>query len=99
MICPCCGALLDVKLTLERAPTGTKAFRASARGRFGLRKREAEAVDLAIDGLTNEEISKEMGFKSLQVVKNYLREAYDKIGCVNRADMVRIVLLGREAKK
>lgn len=99
--CPHCSALLNVTIRvanaeLLRAPIHPTEKRVSAKGRFHLTARESQMVDLAIDGLANSEIAKELNI-SAQVVKNYMSRAYDKIGASNRADMVRIVILGRSA--
>jgi len=91
ILCPKCGTLLEVSIRLgAEIPSGK-----SAEGRFGLSAREAKCVDLAVYGCTNADIAVQMGIKE-QVVKNYMRSAYDKIGCNNRADMVRVILLGRD---
>jgi DNA-binding CsgD family transcriptional regulator len=97
-LCPNCGADLGVQLGVIAAPMTTKAYRRSARGRFGLSRREGEVADYIVDGFTNQQISDAMKI-SVQVIKNYTHSVFEKIGCANRADMVRIVLLGREPTK
>ena len=50
-------------------------------------EREAEVLDAAAKGMTNEEIAKEQ-FLSARTVKNYLNAAYPKLGVHNRAEAV-----------
>lgn len=94
--CPHCGA--ELGLTLVATPLIPKPFRRSARCRFGLTQREGEVVDLAVEGMTNAAIAAQLGTK-LQVVKNYLRMAYIKIGCSSRTEMINMVLFGSEARR
>ena len=49
-----------------------------------LTQREAEAVTLAMDGLTNAEIGARMGI-SPQTVKVHMREACDRLGVSDQA--------------
>ena len=49
--------------------------------------REAEVLDAAARGMTNEEIAREQ-FLSARTVKNYLNAAYPKLGVHNRAEAV-----------
>ena len=50
-------------------------------------EREAEVLDAAARGMTNEEIAREQ-FLSARTVKNYLNAAYPKLGVHNRAEAV-----------
>lgn len=96
--CPNCGAVVEVRLDVIATPTTSIAHRRSARGRFGLSKREAEVADLIVEGCTNQDIADELKI-AVQVIKNYTSSIFDKVGSSNRADLVRVILLGREADK
>lgn len=50
-------------------------------------EREADVLDAAARGMTNEEIAREQ-FLSARTVKNYLNAAYPKLGVHNRAEAV-----------
>ena len=50
-------------------------------------EREAEVLEAAARGMTNEEIAREQ-FLSARTVKNYLNAAYPKLGVHNRAEAV-----------
>lgn len=50
-------------------------------------EREAEVLDAAARGMSNEEIAREQ-FLSARTVKNYLNAAYPKLGVHNRAEAV-----------
>lgn len=56
-------------------------------------KREAEVLDAAARGMTNEEIAREQ-FLSARTVKNYLNAAYPKLGVHNRAEAVLVWVNG-----
>jgi LuxR family transcriptional regulator, maltose regulon positive regulatory protein len=96
--CPNCGAELGLQLVTISTPRTTATDRRSARGRFGLTRREGEVADLIVDGLNNMQIAAELKICE-QAVKNYVYHIFDKVGSANRADMVRIVLLGRDGSK
>ena len=63
------------------APAVTNPLRAK------VTEREAEVLDAAARGMTNEEIAREQ-FLSARTVKNYLNAAYPKLGVHNRAEAV-----------
>ena len=56
-------------------------------------EREAEVLDAAARGKTNEEIAREQ-FLSARTVKNYLNAAYPKLGVHNRAEAVLVWVNG-----
>ncbi len=58
-------------------------------GSIKLSKRETEVLHCLSQGLTREEIA---GFQSVSVntVKSYIRNIYNKLGAINRADAIRI---------
>ena len=61
--------------------------------RSKLTEREAEVLDAAARGMTNEEIAREQ-FLSARTVKNYLNAAYPKLGVHNRAEAVLVWVNG-----
>jgi DNA-binding NarL/FixJ family response regulator len=50
-------------------------------------KREADVVRLAVEGLSNREIARELGLTE-HTVKNYLFRIFDKLGVSNRVELV-----------
>jgi two-component system nitrate/nitrite response regulator NarL len=50
-------------------------------------KREADVVRLAVEGLSNREIARELGLTE-HTVKNYLFRSFDKLGVSNRVELV-----------
>lgn len=55
-------------------------------GALRLTRRQREVIVLAAQGLKNHEIANEIG-ASVNVVRNYLQEVYDKIGLSNRLEL------------
>lgn len=51
-----------------------------------LTSREAQVAQLVWEGLTNRDIAKRMGTTE-QVVKNYLRSTFDKLGVWSRLEL------------
>ena len=61
----------------------------SANDLYGTRipsAREQRVIHLVAQGLKNQEVAKEIG-TTKQVVKNYLRVIYDKLGFYNRVEL------------
>lgn len=58
-------------------------------------EREQQIVDSLIAGKTNKQIARELDLQEM-TVKTHVRNVYRKLGAVNRADAVRMVLEGRE---
>jgi len=50
-------------------------------------KREGDVVRLAVEGLSNREIARELGLTE-HTVKNYLFRVFDKLGVSNRVELV-----------
>ena len=50
-------------------------------------KRETDVVKLAVEGLSNREIARELGLTE-HTVKNYLFRVFDKLGVSNRVELV-----------
>jgi len=51
-----------------------------------LKQRDERIIDLVSQGLKNKEIAREIGTTE-HVVKNYIREIYDKVGMWNRVEL------------
>ncbi len=60
-------------------------------------EREAQTIELLIAGKTNKQIARDLDLQEM-TVKTHVRNIYRKLGAVNRADAVRMVLQGRDAK-
>ena len=58
-----------------------------------LSRREAEVLRSVAQGLTREEIARECGL-SVNTIKSTIKNVYNKLGAVNRADAVRIASAG-----
>jgi two-component system nitrate/nitrite response regulator NarL len=61
-------------------------------------KREADVVRLAVEGLSNREIARELGLTE-HTVKNYLFRVFDKLGVSNRVELVLSCLRQEEAAR
>ena len=61
-------------------------------------KREADVVRLAVEGLSNREIARELGLTE-HTVKNYLFRIFDKLGVSNRVELVLSCLRQEEATR
>lgn len=61
-------------------------------------EREAQIVDLLIAGKTNKQIARVLDLQEM-TVKTHVRNIYRKLGAVNRADAVRMILQTREADR
>jgi DNA-binding NarL/FixJ family response regulator len=59
-------------------------------------KRESDVVRLAVEGLSNREIARELGLTE-HTVKNYLFRIFDKLGVSNRVELVLSCLRQEEA--
>ena len=53
-----------------------------------LTKRERQTVRLIAEGLSNEDISVALGIK-ITTLENYVSVIYDKLGCKNRAELIK----------
>jgi DNA-binding NarL/FixJ family response regulator len=61
-------------------------------------KRESDVVRLAVEGLSNREIARELGLTE-HTVKNYLFRIFDKLGVSNRVELVLSCLRQEEAAR
>ena len=68
-------------------PTAVKATRpAGARSKVQLTPKESLIVSCVTQGMKNKEIALRVGTTE-QVVKNYLRKVYDKLGVADRLEL------------
>jgi DNA-binding NarL/FixJ family response regulator len=61
-----------------------------------LRPRERDVVDLVVEGLTNQQIAGRL-FLSERTIESHVRAALMKLGCRNRAELIRRETVGRPA--
>jgi DNA-binding NarL/FixJ family response regulator len=61
-------------------------------------KRETDVVKLAVEGMSNREIARELGLTE-HTVKNYLFRVFDKLGVSNRVELVLSCLRQEEAAR
>ena len=81
--CPKCAAVMSVGIRRKGAA-------------MDLTKSEVNCADLAIRGFSNARIAQRLGV-SEQAVKNCLVAVYAQYGVRNRAELVIVGLLGRDA--
>lgn len=70
---------------------------ANSQGVALLTKREEDVVALAINGLTNRQIARELGL-SQHTVKNYMFEIFEKLGISTRVELVLYTLSHQQSK-
>ena len=81
----------DVALVIEALASAPRMRLPAADGVNLLSKRECEAVQCLVQGLTNREIAERMGL-SPHTVKNYLFKVFDKLGVSNRTELLFMTL-------
>ena len=81
---------------MTRAGESPAAPRAAKAARWS--EREQQIVDQLIGGKTNKQIARDLDLQEM-TVKTHVRNIYRKLGAVNRADAVRMVLEERSADK
>jgi two-component system, NarL family, response regulator LiaR len=79
------AAVMAVRRGETVAPTPTRS--AAPAGVAGLSTRESEVLDLICRGMSNLEIAEQL-FVSVNSVKTYVRQIYQKIGVTRRAQAV-----------
>jgi DNA-binding NarL/FixJ family response regulator len=77
----------DVLQLIEALQTAMPFKGVNSRGEAMLTKREQELVPLVADGLTNREISTELGV-SEHTIKNHLFRIYEKLGISSRVELI-----------
>jgi two-component system nitrate/nitrite response regulator NarL len=89
--------LLKCLHAVHRGQIWAKAFNLhDSRGMQLLSKREERVVRLVVDGLTNRQISEQLGL-SEHTVRNYLFKIFDKVGVSTRVELVLYCLQGKQS--
>ena len=55
---------------------------------FSLTPVETRIISMALRGFSLDETAEALGYKSRQSIKNFRRNAYDKLGCSNTLELV-----------
>jgi DNA-binding NarL/FixJ family response regulator len=84
------------RFIIEALAAGAPQPLKGASGANLLTKREEELVRLVAEGLTNREISRELGLTE-HTVRNYLFRIFNKLGTSNRLELALYVIKQREA--
>jgi two-component system nitrate/nitrite response regulator NarL len=84
------------RFIIEALATGSPQPIKGANGANLLTKREEELVRLVAEGLTNREISRQLGLTE-HTVRNYLFRIFNKLGTSNRLELALYVIKQREA--
>jgi DNA-binding CsgD family transcriptional regulator len=90
--------VLQLEARILKPSTALQQQRRSARGRYGLTRREGEIADLVVDGCSNRQIAEQLGC-GYQVIKNVVTRIYIKVGCNSRTELLNMVLFGTEARR
>jgi DNA-binding NarL/FixJ family response regulator len=77
----------ELRYVLNAFAKSSKQLKVDRTVESHLTKREAAAVRLAVEGLSNREIAGQLGLTE-HTVKNYLFRAFDKLGVSNRVELV-----------
>lgn len=97
LCCPKCGSFLEIAAKVKSSPPERNIPPEQKRvclNRYKLTPRTREAAEHLLEGMRNQDIADAMGIK-LQVVKNYLKDLYDQVGCGSRTEFIAMVLTGR----
>jgi DNA-binding NarL/FixJ family response regulator len=77
----------ELRYVLEEFTRAPKARKVDPAVENRMTKRESDVVKLAVEGLSNREIARELGLTE-HTVKNYLFRVFDKLGVSNRVELV-----------
>jgi two-component system nitrate/nitrite response regulator NarL len=88
----------ELRYVLDEFMRGPKALKVDPTVERRMTKREGDVVRLAIEGLSNREIARELGLTE-HTVKNYLFRIFDKLGVSNRVELVLSCLRQEEAAR
>jgi DNA-binding NarL/FixJ family response regulator len=77
----------ELRYVLEEFTRAPKQLKVDPLVENRMTKREADVVRLAVEGLSNREIARELGLTE-HTVKNYLFRIFDKLGVSNRVELV-----------
>jgi len=88
----------ELRYVLEEFTRAPKQLKVDPQVENRMTKREADVVRLAVEGLSNREIGRELGLTE-HTVKNYLFRIFDKLGVSNRVELVLSCLRQEEAAR
>jgi two-component system nitrate/nitrite response regulator NarL len=89
---------VELRYVLEEFMKGPKPLKVDPAVERRMTKRERDVVRLAVEGLSNREIARELGL-SEHTVKNYLFRIFDKLGVSNRVELVLSCLRQEQAAR
>jgi DNA-binding NarL/FixJ family response regulator len=107
VLCKCVDALAqgqiwanatELRYVLEEFTRAPKQRKMDPTVENRMTKRETDVVRLAVEGLSNREIARELGLTE-HTVKNYLFRIFDKLGVSNRVELVLSCLRQEEAAR
>jgi DNA-binding NarL/FixJ family response regulator len=88
----------ELRYVLEEFTRAPKQRKVDPTVENRMTKRETDVVRLAVEGLSNREIARELGLTE-HTVKNYLFRVFDKLGVSNRVELVLSCLRQEEAAR
>jgi DNA-binding NarL/FixJ family response regulator len=88
----------ELRYVLDEFTRGARQRRVDPMVENRMTKRETDVVKLAVEGLSNREIARELGLTE-HTVKNYLFRIFDKLGVSNRVELVLSCLRQEEAAR
>jgi DNA-binding NarL/FixJ family response regulator len=88
----------ELRYVLEEFTRAPKQRKVDVSVENRMTKRETDVVKLAVEGLSNREIARELGLTE-HTVKNYLFRIFDKLGVSNRVELVLSCLRQEEAAR
>jgi two-component system nitrate/nitrite response regulator NarL len=88
----------ELRYVLDEFMKGPKPLKVDPVVECRMTKREGDVVRLAVEGLSNREIARELGLTE-HTVKNYLFRVFEKLGVSNRVELVLSCLRQEEAAR
>jgi two-component system nitrate/nitrite response regulator NarL len=88
----------ELRYVLDEFTRAPKQLKVDPTVENRMTKRETDVVRLAVEGLSNREIARELGLTE-HTVKNYLFRVFDKLGVSNRVELVLSCLRQEEAAR
>jgi two-component system nitrate/nitrite response regulator NarL len=89
---------VELRYVLEEFMKGPKPLKVDPAVERRMTKRERDVVRLAVEGLSNRGIARELGLTE-HTVKNYLFRIFDKLGVSNRVELVLSCLRQEQAAR
>jgi two-component system nitrate/nitrite response regulator NarL len=88
----------ELRYVLDEFTKAPKQLKVDPTVEHRMTKREGDVVRLAVEGLSNREIARELGLTE-HTVKNYLFRVFEKLGVSNRVELVLSCLRQEEAAR